>query len=1074
MGLRRAIATMLDVRPEEERLVWLLMLHSFCIGVPRNLTSTAGMALFLSHSDARHLPWVYIAAAIAIPVTGFLRLRLSARVGLRTLLAVDLLVVLVTLLTLRGALGMGHVVPVALVLPVWAEVEGVLLTLEFWGLSGSLLNVRQGKRLFGPIGAGELAAGALTGLLVPLFVARFGTADLLWVSAAAVVGCLALLRVVTRRFPLLEAAGGEEDRSHAARSGGGLRSGYLRLLFALVALSYVAYYFLDNAFYALAAARYPAERDLTAFIGVFNGSVAAITLLARALAGRALARFGLGALQFMPAAIGLGCLGVVGAGALAAPTALLFALLALTKLVDQSLRDSIDRSAVLLLYQPLPGAARVRAQTAVEGIVGPLAGGVAGIALLALVGGLGFGAVELCALLGLLVLGWVVVAATLRGAYTEKLRRALESRHLQGVSLALDASSLAVLQKGLHSPRPEEVAYCLGVLEELGHPSLESAVVAQLGHQDPAVRRDASLRVERLGLRAALGAVRLAAVAEEDAAARGAALRALAAIGEPEDVERVMLSLDAPEVEARCGALVALLRHGGIEGVLAAGERLVTMARAEEPVAREEAARVIGEVGQASFYRPLIALLADREPAVRRAALWAAGRLRNPRLLPLLLRSLDLPAHRSAAMAALVASGPAVLPDLEQAFHAADEQRRRSAQRRVARLIGQIGGARAREFLWLCADHDDPEVRLSLLSSLATTGFEAAPAAVPQVKERIAREVRDAVVVLAMLEDVRAEARGSLLASTLDHAFGRARERVFCLLGFVYPPDPVLRARVNLSSRRPEKRAQAVELVDSLVTPDVGKLVVPLLEDVAHAERLRKLGATFPHQLLGFAARLERLVTDEATAPWLRACALQAAVEADLPGLLALAPRVPADETIVREVLTRLPRRRQPATGLALDEAERLIARYEAELSGGTSMLTTVEKVIILKSVSIFRETPDEILAEVASRLEEVDVGPGGIVFEKGDMGSALYIVVEGGVRVVNEGRVLRELGPREIFGEMAALDPEPRSASVLAIGATHLFRLEQEALYELMADRIEVVRGVIRVLCERLRTVTS
>jgi len=45
---------------------------------------------------------------------------------------------------------------VALVLPVWAEVEGVLLTLEFWGLSGALLNVRQGKRLFGPIGAGEL------------------------------------------------------------------------------------------------------------------------------------------------------------------------------------------------------------------------------------------------------------------------------------------------------------------------------------------------------------------------------------------------------------------------------------------------------------------------------------------------------------------------------------------------------------------------------------------------------------------------------------------------------------------------------------------------------------------------------------------------------------------------------------------------------------------------------------------------------------------------------------------------------------------------------------------------------
>jgi CRP-like cAMP-binding protein len=56
----------------------------------------------------------------------------------------------------------------------------------------------------------------------------------------------------------------------------------------------------------------------------------------------------------------------------------------------------------------------------------------------------------------------------------------------------------------------------------------------------------------------------------------------------------------------------------------------------------------------------------------------------------------------------------------------------------------------------------------------------------------------------------------------------------------------------------------------------------------------------------------------------------------------------------------------------------------------------------------------------------------------------------------------------------MAALDTEPRSATVTALEATSLFRLDQEALYELMADRIEVVRGVIRILCSRLRTVTD
>ena len=95
------------------------------------------------------------------------------------------------------------------------------------------------------------------------------------------------------------------------------------------------------------------------------------------------------------------------------------------------------------------------------------------------------------------------------------------------------------------------------------------------------------------------------------------------------------------------------------------------------------------------------------------------------------------------------------------------------------------------------------------------------------------------------------------------------------------------------------------------------------------------------------------------------------------------------------------------------------------------------------------------------------------MVFERGDMGAALYIVIEGNVRVTSPSGLNVELGAREIFGEMAALDPEPRSATVTASEPTRLFRLEQESLYDLMADRIEVVRGVIRVLCHRLRAVT-
>ena len=133
-------------------------------------------------------------------------------------------------------------------------------------------------------------------------------------------------------------------------------------------------------------------------------------------------------------------------------------------------------------------------------------------------------------------------------------------------------------------------------------------------------------------------------------------------------------------------------------------------------------------------------------------------------------------------------------------------------------------------------------------------------------------------------------------------------------------------------------------------------------------------------------------------------------------------------------------------------------------------MLSTVEKIIILKTVDIFTETPDNILAEVASLLREVELQAGETIFEKGDPGDCMYIVVSGEVRAHDEGHTLSQLGAGDVFGEMAVLDPEPRLASVTALEDTLLLRLDQEPFYELMEDRIEVARGIIRVLSGHLR----
>jgi CRP-like cAMP-binding protein len=133
-------------------------------------------------------------------------------------------------------------------------------------------------------------------------------------------------------------------------------------------------------------------------------------------------------------------------------------------------------------------------------------------------------------------------------------------------------------------------------------------------------------------------------------------------------------------------------------------------------------------------------------------------------------------------------------------------------------------------------------------------------------------------------------------------------------------------------------------------------------------------------------------------------------------------------------------------------------------------MLLTIEKVMILKSCDIFSATPEEDLIEVASIVEEVQYPKGKDIFVKGDIGTSMYIIIEGQVRIHNDGATIAILDKEKVFGELAALDPEPRMATVTALEDTHLFRLDQGPLYDLMAEHIEVVRGITRVLCQRLR----
>jgi CRP-like cAMP-binding protein len=137
-------------------------------------------------------------------------------------------------------------------------------------------------------------------------------------------------------------------------------------------------------------------------------------------------------------------------------------------------------------------------------------------------------------------------------------------------------------------------------------------------------------------------------------------------------------------------------------------------------------------------------------------------------------------------------------------------------------------------------------------------------------------------------------------------------------------------------------------------------------------------------------------------------------------------------------------------------------------------MMLTIERVAALHKVVMFTDIPGSALAAVARQATEVSLDSGDPIVVEGAIEDHLFVIVDGRVRIHHGDRTLTELGPGATVGELAALVPEPRSASATAIEPTTLLRLDKPVLDELLADRPALARGIITALVTRLRERTA
>ena len=1072
---RGAFAAFLDatlhIRPGEGRRTALLFAHLLLASAVFILGRTVRDTLFLSRYSLQALPWMFVLYGLASAITVVLYSRVADRFARHRVIVASTGVGIATYLAVWG-LVRAEADWVYPVFYVWSEVVANLFIVQFWTLANDLHDARSAKRLFGTIGSARVLGVVLVGLGAGAVVKAIGTAQLLFVLAGLMFSIAALALLIGR----------EPKPEHQLRAGAEPRrrgpppkifaDPYVRVLSVFILLTFTALTVGDYQFKAIARATYR-EDALARFFSLFYAGTGAVSFLFQVLVTpRLLGRLGVGwGMTVMPSVFGLASTLLLAIPKLGVATVMKFA--------DNGFQYTIHETTLQALYVPFPLAVKARTRAFLDAVVKPLSYGLGGVALILLVPLVPAASVQLLSFLTVaLVVFWIGIIPETRRRYLRTLEATLSARGALALDhgQVLDASGRQALLGTLERGEPRRILVALEQLAgERSRPFVE-AVEQLTAHPDATVRA-AALR-ELAGHPGANPERSQAALADPEADVRAAAAGTYAALAHDDAVDHVVSLLEDPVREVRVAALAGLLRYGGIEGGIVGGAQLGRMLSSGEREDRIEAAKALTTLGP-DAYRPLRRLLADRDATVRRAALKAAPGVADPRLVPSLVEALLDPSCRRRAGAALVAVGVPAVASLVAVL--ADETAPRAVRLLVPRLLRHIPAEETYDALRLLAAVRDSHLRLRVFAALShlRQSLQREPEPLPGVQSLVGAELLDTYRNLVGWARARPVFETPLLVEIFEFRQERAMRRILRILELRYDPEPLRLVREHLLE--PRRRANAIEVLDTVLDPPLRPLVIPFLDDVPVEERLKRAATLVPPppepaEFLRLHCRHPNpyvvLVALDALA---RRGAPQAVQEAG-PALVHHEPLVREAGVLALEAVEG--RAAAPRIRALIDDPDPVVARHAAAALArldGTQppeipMYSTVEKILFLKSAPVFARLSGEDLAALARMAEVLAYGKGERVFTEGQMGDALFVIIRGRVAISHNGTKLAVLGAGEAFGEMAVLDEVPRSATADTEEETEVLAIGSEEFYEMLHEQVEIAEGIIRMLTHRLR----
>jgi ATP:ADP antiporter, AAA family len=1066
--LQRILRPLVDLREDEGVTALLMFAYSFLAMAGYNIVKPATRSQFIDSLGADNIPYVQLVAGM---IMGFVIQAYTSAMRLlpRRWVFAATQAVMVGLLLVFWSLFKTEATWVSVAFYLWGVLAGSLLISQFWSLANDIYDARQAKRVFGFIGGGASLGGIIGAGFAGQYARTIGTNNLLLVAAVFLAVCGVIVSSIAMREKPAAAdvpAGDEKGMSPREAVALLVKSKHFQIIALVISFAAIGAGIVEQQVNMAAAQYIPGKDGRTAFLAnvIFYSSIAGF-LIQMTLTSRLHRLLGIGfALLLLPITLG-------GTGVLMLATAALWSATT-ARVLDTSLRYTVDKTTREILFMPLPTAMKYRAKPFADVAVDRFAKGLGAALLIVAIKVAGVTWPQLSYLSITVAVLWIVMALRARREYLQSFRQSLESRVMEVKDLRIpgaDLSTIETLVQELAQPDSARVVYAIDMLESLDKRNLVTPLL--LYHEAPDVRRRALQAIGSVRRDIALNWLpqlrRM--LSDADSGVRAAAIAAIGNINNEDAASLSRPLLADPDPRIRVTAAVALAASRSAADVDAAEAALVDLAgdsRSSSHTVRRDVAAAIRQIENPRFRRLLIPLLYDGAPDVAHEAMesvQAAGTadfIFVPTLVAL-LRNRQLKAR---ARAVIVSYGEPVVDVLAHFLRDPDEDI--WVRRHIPTSLSQIPSQKSVDVLVAALDEPDGFLRYKVIAALDRLRRTDMPLSFPRETLEIhaLREGMHFFNYLSLFSNLlsaKSLQSQDLLTKTLEQKMERTKDRMYRLLSLIYPWRDIGAAQWTLAHGDARSRASASEYLDNILTGQVRKRLMPVLEDLPLEERVKRGNMLLKTRPRDLEETLLHLINDDDQV--VAAVAIDVVRQNRLWTLgddieHVLAHRDVHDWYVFETASWALAERRMPADRRRELWLEPLPA---SEIAGR------------IRALALFGSVSVDELFRMASTARQVRHQSGTVLLQEGITPDTIHVLLDG--HVVESGTTARPgtINAPSSFGFAQALQGTAMRKTVRTADTAVTLALTVDELNTLLADNTDLVRGFFATLAKRVEAST-